>query len=326
MFEVTHRRELLRSGLAVAAGFGVSACGIGGRDTPNTAATRTINHAMGKTVVPLKPRRIVTLDDTFTSAALAVDAQIVGYTTAEASDTSLPDYLGEVRKSTRAMPEWVGTLSDPNIEQIALLRPDVILSAKVRHEQLYAQLTSIAATVFSETTGATWKENLRLTARTLGKAQLAEEELGAYEQRAKTIGHNIRSSIGHSPRISIVRFAGEPTVRLYTRNSFPGIVCADTGLVGPNGQPTGTGIAVNLSQERITELDAEHIFLSVYPDSAGDAATSRSDFQSNPLWSRLTGRQHEVNDLTWMTAVGLHGAHAILDDIAGAFAVESAAG
>lgn len=303
---------------------GLTACGSPEPASPSGndgGQTRVIEHAMGTTEITGKPKRIVTLDATFTSAALALGGNVVGYTTFRGRQ--LPDYLGEDRQHA-ANAEWVGKLSQPNLEKIVQLQPDLILSAKVRHEQLYDQLSKIAPTVFSTTTGATWKQNLLLTGRAMGEEELARHELRNYEKRAKTIGDSIRAELGHNPTMSVVRFAGEPTVRLYGPDSFVGIVQSDTGLARPQGQPNSDGIAANLSQERILELDADHIFVSVYPDKAGEAAETKRQFQSNPLWDKLTGEKHVVNDITWMTSVGIHGAHAILDDLAKAFGVDPA--
>ncbi len=336
MSKVTHpqrsrvRRATLRAvavGMAVALpGLGLTACGSqeaaapgGGKDGKQT---RVVEHAMGKTEITGEPKRIVTLDATFSSAVLALGGHVVGYTTFRGKE--LPEYLGKDRRAHAADAKWVGKLSNPSLEKIVQLEPDLILSAKVRHEQLYSQLSKIAPTVFSKTTGGTWKQNLLLAGRAMGKEDLAKQKIQAYEKRAQTIGDNIRAKLGRNPTMSIVRFAGEPTVRLYTEDSFAGIVQRDTGLARPKGQPKGDGIAVNLSQERILELDADHIFVSVYPGKSGKAAETKRAFTSNPLWGKLKGEKHYVNDITWMTSVGLHGAHAILDDLAKAFGVDPA--
>ena len=323
MSAVTRLTRLAARVVALGAVVGLAACGTSD-PAPAGADTRTVQHAMGATQITGKPLRIVTLDDTFTSAAMALEGQVVGYTTTDGSGQQLPDYLGADRQNFGGQAKWVGTLSQPNLEEIVKLKPDLILSAKVRHEQLYDQLSRIAPTVFSETTGASWKENLRLAGQAMGKEPLADDKLRAYEQRAKAVGDNIRAAAGHNPQISLVRFAGKPTVRLYTQNSFPGIVQSDTGLARPQEQPPAPGIAVELSQERIRELDAEHIFLTAYSDPAGNATKAREAFQANPLWGQLKGQQHEVNDNTWMMAVGLHGANAILDDLATTFKVDPA--
>ncbi|PRW62382.1 ABC transporter substrate-binding protein [Actinopolyspora mortivallis] len=322
------RRDLLRTALTAAGALpvlGLSACGGGSTESSgaDSADSRTVEHAMGTTTVTGTPKRVVALDATFTSAVMALGTDVVGYTTF-GGRKGLPAYLGEDREEHGADAQRVGSLSEPSLEGIVGTDPDLILSAKVRHEKLYDQLSEIAPTVFSADTGASWKENLLLTGRALGKERQAQRELSDYERRAKAVGDKIRTRVGHNPTVSVVRFAGEPTVRLYSADSFPGLVLGDTGLARPEGQPTGEGIAVNLSQERIPELDAEHIFLTVYPDEAGEAAEARKKFTSNPLWDTLRGRVHEVDDITWMTSVGIHGAHAILDDLADAFGTDRA--
>ncbi|MEV5897874.1 ABC transporter substrate-binding protein [Nonomuraea fuscirosea] len=303
---------------------GLAGCGSAER-APATSAEpfRTVKHAMGETVIPAKPQRVVALDQSFVDAVLTLETPVVGYTTYRSIDSKLPGYLGAVaeRHGKEATP--VGTLEEPSLEQVMALKPDLIVSAKVRHEALYDKLAKIAPTVFSETTGAIWKDNLRLMGRALGKEDLAETRIREYEQRAGAIGAAIKEKEGELPTISIVRFAGEPTTRLYVENSYSGVVMKDVGFPRPEGQPTKQdAIAVDVSQERIADLDADHIFVATYPDPASDGPKEK--FTANPLWGRLKGAKHEVGDLTWMSAVGIQGAHAILDDVAKLFGVDPA--
>jgi iron complex transport system substrate-binding protein len=299
----------------------VAACGSSQQAAPAEAPFRVVQHAMGETAIPAQPKRVVALDQSFVDAVLTLETQLAGYTTYRAIEGGLPTYLGPLAATygTDAVP--VGRLEEPSLEQIAALKPDLILSAKVRHEALYGQLSQIAPTVFSETTGPTWKENLRLAARALGKEDLADAEIAEYEQRAAGIGREIAArSGGTPPTVSIVRFAGEDTVRLYTEKSYAGIVLRDVGFPRPPTQPTTDKIAVDVSQERILDLDADRIFVATWADPT--ASGPKAQFTSNPLWSRLTGAQHEVDDLTWMSAVGLQGAHTVLDDVARTFSVD----
>lgn len=62
----------------------------------------------------------------------------------------------------------------------------------------------------SETTGPTWKDNLRLQAEALGQEELVEKEIGAYEAAAKATGAAINAKAGN-PTISVVRFLDGPT-------------------------------------------------------------------------------------------------------------------
>ncbi|WP_308284388.1 hypothetical protein [Pseudonocardia oceani] len=61
---------------------------------------------------------------------------------------------------------------------------------------MYDQLSLIAPTVLTETTGAAWKENLALHARALGQEEQAEERLAADENRAHRIGEAIIAANG----------------------------------------------------------------------------------------------------------------------------------
>ncbi|GGL39540.1 ABC transporter substrate-binding protein [Planomonospora parontospora] len=315
---------------------GLAACGSDTSGTAGGTATaapsapaadgasypRTVKHAMGETEIPAQPKRVVALDQSFVDAVLTLDTEVVGYTVYRGIDEKLPDYLAPVMDQAQNI-KPVGTLEAPSLEQIIALKPDLIVSAKIRHEALYDKLTQIAPTVFSETTGAIWKDNLRLMGRALGKEALADERIKAYEDRAAKIGESIKAKEGEMPTVSVARFAGEPTVRLYVENSYSGLVLKDVGFPRPEGQPTTTEtIMVPISEENIPQLDADHIFVVSYPDPEVQAIQKK--FQTNPLWGKLKGEQHVVDDTTWMAAVGLQGAHVVLDDLAKIFEVDPA--
>ncbi|MBG0815426.1 ABC transporter substrate-binding protein [Planomonospora sp. ID82291] len=286
------------------------------------AYPRTVKHAMGETEIPAQPQRVVALDQSFVDAVLTLDTEVVGYTVYRGIDEKLPDYLAPVMDQAQNITP-VGTLEAPSLEKIIALKPDLIVSAKIRHEALYDKLTRIAPTVFSETTGAIWKDNLRLMGRALGKEALADERIKAYEDRAAKIGEAVKAKEGAMPTVSVARFAGEPTVRLYVENSYSGLVLKDVGFPRPEGQPTTTEtIMVPISEENIPQLDADHIFVVSYPDPEVQAVQKK--FQANPLWGKLKGAQHVVDDTTWMAAVGLQGAHVVLDDLAKIFGVDPA--
>ncbi|KAB2350870.1 iron-siderophore ABC transporter substrate-binding protein [Actinomadura rudentiformis] len=313
------------AGIAVAAltTLGLTACGSSDSGEGGTPL-RTIQHAMGTTKIFKEPKRIVALDQSFLDAAISLDTDVYGYTTYRTVTEKLPDYLGEAGRKHASNAQPVGTLSEPSLEKISALKPDLILSAKIRHEALYGRLAQIAPTVFTETTGATWKDNVRLVGKALGKDQLAEQRIKAYETRAQAIGAAIKKKDDGLPSISVVRFTDEPTVRLYTERSYSGIVLKDVGFPRPKGQPTSDKIAVDMSEERIRELDADQIFITTYVDDAGKARQVEAKFKNNPLWGRMKGEKRQVNDATWMTAVGLQGAHSMLDDLAKFFEVPPA--
>lgn len=322
------RLAVTLAGLALVAAAG---CGTSGSETTGTAAAepeqaaggagfpRTVEHVMGSTTIEAKPKTVVALDPSYIDNALLLDTEVVGYATYSADDKGLPDYLGPARDRLAGDAVSVGTTDQPNLEKIVELRPDLIVSAQIRHEDLYDELSKIAPTVMSETTGATWKQNIELLAEALGEQEKAKAELAAYEKRAAAIGADINAA-ANDPTISVVRFLTGET-RLYQNESFIGVLLADAGLARPPSQDVDEFAAV-ISEELITDADADHIFVTTYDDGTDGGDQVREKFQRNPLWKQLKGEIHTVDDKLWMEPVSLQGAQAILDDLATIFDVD----
>lgn len=280
-----------------------------------SAFPRTIAHDQGETEIESQPQRVVALDNSLVEAVVALEVPLVGGIGSYRDQTGFPPYLGDAVADT----EDVGPLETPNLEAIAALEPDLIVSASVRHEALYDELSAIAPTVFVETTGPIWKDNIRLMAEATGTEDQAEEVVGEYEDRAAALGKAINEKEG-DPTVSMVRFLDGPT-RLYANASFSGIVFQDMGLARPADQDVDE-FAVEIGEEEIRKADANHIFVTVF--SGGEEAADR--FRRNPLWGELegvkAGNVHEVEDAIWMTSVSLQGAHLMMDDMAEIFGVD----
>ena len=161
---------------------------------------RTVTHALGSTEIPAAPKRVVALDTSYSDATLLLETELVGYVTYRSA--GLPDYLGESRGEFAPNAVAVGELTTPSLEKIAELQPDLIVSAKVRHGDIYDQLSKIAPTVMS-------RDHRRRPGRTtsdcigqaLGKEDLAEQKIGAYEDRAAAIGADIKAKADNSHRL-----------------------------------------------------------------------------------------------------------------------------
>ncbi|SEB89839.1 ABC transporter substrate-binding protein [Streptomyces sp. TLI_105] len=314
--------------LTAALAFSVAACGGGkGDDRPaadKPAATsdagfpRTVTHDKGKTEIKSKPRRVVALDNSLVEAVVALDAPLVGGIGSYRDQKGFPPYLGDAVKDTKD----VGPLDSPNLEAIAALKPDLIVSATVRHEDLYDQLSKIAPTVFVETTGPIWKENITFLGTALGEEAKAKAKVTAYETRAKKIGDAINAK-NPKQTYSLVRFLDGPT-RIYLPKTFSGIVLTDMGLARPANQQDQKEFNIEISEEQIGQADADHVFMTTF--SGGEERKKK--FLANPLWKRLhavqKGNVHEVEDAVWMTSVSLQGADLMLDDMAKTFKVDPA--
>ncbi|MFG3700212.1 ABC transporter substrate-binding protein [Micromonospora sp. NPDC047620] len=298
---------------ALALGVGLTACGESDPvASTTTGETREITHVMGTTKVPVDPKRVVVLDTDKIDTALSLGVTPVGAATAGEAK-SWPTYFGEEKL---AGIKEVGVLTEPDLEAINALKPDLILGSKFRQEKFYDELKAIAPTVFTEKVGTTWKENFLLDGKALGKEQQAKDLLAAYETRAKEFGAKLGNAADR--KVSIVRFM--PTeIRVYGPDSFSGIVIGDTGLGRPERQLL-TGKEDRrmdrVSPERIGEVDGDVIFVTAYGEKA---AAEQAKVTGGTLWKALpavkAGKAHVVSDQIWMTGIGVGAASRILDDL-----------
>lgn len=302
------------------------ACGGGGSTSEAPAAgapadpafPRTVATAKGEVTIPERPERVVVLDTAELDSVTLLGITPVGAIPAHLSDAAeFPAYLQEATRGTTV----VGTSAEPKLDLIASLQPDVILSNKVRHDKIYDQLTQIAPTVLTETTGAPWKENLALHAQVLGQEEKAADLLAAYESRARQVGEAISAANGgQPPTVSVTRFmAGK--IRMYQKANFSGVVLADAGLARPPSQ-NADEFDNEIGPELIDQANADAVFVTT---AVSPEKTQKQAAQSSPLWAQMSavqnGRVFEVRDEIWMSGIGVQAAHLVLDDLAKAFGV-----
>jgi iron complex transport system substrate-binding protein len=310
------RHVLSATGLTLAAALSLTACGGTGdaesaapaSATADAAFPRTVEHAMGETELAERPERVVVLDTGELDSVLSLDVTPVGAVTTDVSDGFL-SYLADGAADV----EVVGTIAEPNLEAIAALQPDLILSNKVRHEDVYGQLSQIAPTVFAERVGAVWKDNFLLAAEALGLEEEAESRLEEYEARAAALGESLGDPAGTT--VSAVRFV-DGVIRVYTPESFLGTVLADTGLEQLTLPTDRTPTFAELGAEQLTSADADILLFSSYggAEDSGEAAVV-----AGPLWPRLgavaDGRAHAVEDDVFFTGIGLTAANLLVEDL-----------
>ncbi|AFY58533.1 ABC-type Fe3+-hydroxamate transport system, periplasmic component [Rivularia sp. PCC 7116] len=110
--------------------------------------TRVVKHAMGKTKVPLNPKKVVVIGGL--DNALALGIKPIAATTL--GDNNYLNYLESKTKEVRK----VGVNGSPNLEKILYLKPDLILGLNWDAD-IYQQLSQIAPTVLADA-DKSWKE------------------------------------------------------------------------------------------------------------------------------------------------------------------------
>lgn len=280
-----------------------------------SGATRTISHAMGETELVASPQRVVVLDTSELDNALALGVRPIGAPVAEALE-----YQGYLADQLDGITD-IGAISEPSLETIIGLKPDLILGSKQRHEGIYEELSAIGPTVFVESLRVPWQTNFTFHAEALGKQAEAEALLAAYDARVA----ELQAALGDERQaitVSVIRFR-PGQVRLYLKSSFIGYILQDVGLGRPESQNVDD-FSSEITLEQIAAVDADYLFITGYAQE--DSA--QADFLQSPLWQTLgavqQGRAIDVNDDTWIAGLGVQAALLVLEDLQSMIVAERA--
>lgn len=276
----------------------------------NTGEVRKIKHAMGETELKGNPERVVILTNEGTEALLSLGVKPVG---AVKSWQGEPWY-NHIKDQMQGVTD-LGEETQPNIEVIASLKPDLIIGNKVRQEKIYSQLSSIAPTVFAEDLSGDWKINFKLYAETLNKKAEGDALMATFDQKVE----EAKAKLGDKTKtkVSIVRFL-PGKVRLYMKDTFAGVLFNQLGFARPASQDKDEFMQV-IAKEQMTEADGDVLFywVSDYDDKA--AAAYRDEWVNDPLWKNLSvvknNQVFQVDEVIWNTGGGLLSANLLLDEI-----------
>ncbi|WZH36838.1 MAG: iron-siderophore ABC transporter substrate-binding protein [Microbacterium enclense] len=295
----SHRLTLAASvaGLALL----VSGCAGGATAAPESSAASTheVSHARGTTAVSTAPQRVVTLEPLELDTAVSVGITPVGAAVANMVN-GVPSYLGVDGVTP------VGTVSEPDLEAIAALEPDLILGTESRHSALYDQLSAIAPTVFIATQADPWRDNAALIGEALGREDDVQKAVDAVDERCAEIksAHDLTGQTAE-----MIRPRDETTLSLYGPVSFAGSLLECVGYTIPDHE-WEDGLQADISPENIASATADAVFVTT-TDVDDPSTVPAAIIQNAASFPVVT----LVDTSTWVAGVGPKGAQSVLGDI-----------
>ncbi|CAM5186469.1 Putative siderophore-binding lipoprotein YfiY OS=Lysinibacillus sphaericus OX=1421 GN=yfiY_2 PE=3 SV=1 [Lysinibacillus sphaericus] len=189
-------------------------------------SSREVTHSLGTTTIEGTPTKIVTLYQGATDVAVAMGIKPVGVVESWA-DTPYYEYL---QKDLEGIP-LLGEETQPNLEEIAKLQPDLIIASKNRHEEIYEQLSQIAPTVVHQDV-FDFKGTINLIGESTGKEDKAKELLAEWESRVADFQTKIKDKLGDKWPISasVVNFRADHA-RVYPAG-YAGEILTELGFKG----------------------------------------------------------------------------------------------
>lgn len=261
---------------------------------------------------PPEPLRIVTLYQGATDSAVALGLTPIGVV-----DSWLEKPTYRYLRAPLDGIEHVGLETQPNLEKVAWLKPDLVIASDFRHARIAPLLSAIAPTV-SAPTVFNFKTTLTMVANATHQEAEASELLQRWEERVADFRQQIAVKLGDEwpQKVAVVRFKSDH-VRIYT-SGFAGSILDELGFAQPDTlQSQSWGMKLS-STENIPVLDADALFILLEPDDPAIADNYRH-WASHPLWQQLSavqsGRVFEVEPVSWMMGGGILAANAMLDDL-----------
>lgn len=274
--------------------------------------TRVVKHAMGEQEIKGTPQKVVILTNEGTEALLALGVTPVGAVRSWTGDPWYEHLTAKMEGVT-----VVGEESQPNLELIASLQPDLIIGNKFRQEAVYEQLKAIAPTVMSEELRGDWQINFRLYAEALNKTAEGEALLTEFNQRLANFKEKAGDKVKET--VSVVRFMDGKT-RVYHVNTFSGVIFDKIGLARTEMTIKAKDTFVDeITKERLPEADADRIFYFTYETGDGKANKTEQEWVKDPLWTNLNavknGQAYKVSDAIWNTSGGIIAANLMVDQL-----------
>ena len=222
----------------------------------------------------------------------------------------------------------VGLETQPSLEDIALLRPDVIVASRFRHQRIAPLLAQMGRVVMLDEVFQ-FKQTLALMGVALQREQQARWLLEQWQQRVARLRLQLQATFaGRWPLTVSVLDIREDHIRSYLPQSFAGSVLSELGFAWTPAAREARGVSLKLtSKESLPVVNAELFFIF----QRGDGEVAQRAYRAlveHPLWQQLQAPRHGrvwiVDGVAWSLSGGILGANLMLDEIARVTADEAA--
>ncbi|EKO3452145.1 ABC transporter substrate-binding protein [Vibrio fluvialis] len=241
------------------------------------ASAVTVTDSHGEFTLNQVPQRIVALEFSFVDALAAVDVSPVGI-----ADDYDPSRLLPAVSAKLGQWQSVGTRSQPSLEVIASLKPDLIIADVDRHSAVYRDLSKIAPTLLLPSRRETYEDNLKSAAiigKVIGKEAEMQQRLAQHHQLMDHYAAQLSGLNNQTVQFGVAR---ENDFYAHSAESYAGGVIHALGLAAPTGLKNENA-SRQISLEQLLALNPNYLVVGDYTEKS---IVSR--WQKQPLWNVLS--------------------------------------
>ncbi|RDW16256.1 ABC transporter substrate-binding protein [Oceanobacillus chungangensis] len=268
----------------------------------------TLDSEMGEVTIPLGAERIIAPFHEDALLALGV-TPVAKWAIGESLQFHLEDKLQDVPKLEWTLP----------LEQVLSHEPDLIIleNNMENYEGAYEDYSKIAPTyVMTEETTGDWRKQIEVFGQLLGMEIEAEQALSGYEDLVADAGKQLEEAIGDETIAAIWVIGGKFFVFEKDRHSADALY-SEVGLHYPSfieelGEATPEWNPISL--EKLSELDADHVFLL-----AAEGEEGIETLENSTVWQSIPAAQNDqvymLEDASSWTNKGLTASTKTIDAV-----------
>ncbi|WP_209121449.1 ABC transporter substrate-binding protein [Alkalihalobacillus sp. BA299] len=287
------------------------------KQTNENQNVRVIEHAMGSTKINGTPERIITLYQGATDVAVALGVKPIGVVESWV-EKPIYEYLRDDLKGVQLL----GLETQPNLEEIHKLKPDIIIASMTRHEDIYEQLSEIAPTVMRGQVYE-WKTTVELMGEALNMEDKSNQLLVDWENRVADFKEKMGDRL--PIEVAITNFRADHARIFYM--GYAGNILHELGFTRPEGHDEDTWGIKLTSKEAIPDMNADMIFNFNSGTDTEAIQKTYEEWTNHPLWENLDAVKNDqviqVDEVKWNSAGGYITANMMLDDLYGIFELEN---
>ena len=272
------------------------------------ASAVTVKDAKGEFTLDKTPSRVVALEYSFVDALAQVGVSPVGV----ADDNKVDRILPQVREKIASW-QSVGTRSQPSLEVIASLKPDLIIADPSRHTAVFEELKKIAPTVMFDSRHESYQENLE-TAQKIGDLVGKSAEMKAKINEHNDYIANIAKNLGVQGKKASFGTSREDKFNIQNDNGYVGSFLTTLGFAPTKLNSDQAFVEINL--EQLVMEKPEYLFIAHYRDES-----IARKWEAEPLWKAIpavkANHVYSVDADMWARGRGLEASKIMAKQIEG---------
>ncbi|MFF2015571.1 ABC transporter substrate-binding protein [Paenibacillus sp. NPDC058177] len=198
----------------------------------------------------------------------------------------LKDFLPHVADRLEGVTK-LGVVTDPDMEAVLGLKPDVIYIDKVYSGEDLPKFEKIAPTLTIDMDSGTWRDHLTRIAEHVGREKEAQDFIQDYDTKAERVSGLIKEQLGENAKVMAIRMTAKELRVMGTKRPLGPIMFEDLKLNMADGVekiPASDPYQV-ISKEVLPDFDADAIFVII--SKGNEAKSNFEELEKNPVWKNL---------------------------------------